>query len=249
MPTKDNINSTWGNNPVQAGTIDLYQSGVPVALIANGTVATNGIVTTGTAFSRNMLGCWIHLPAGAVVGGAQGFYWCVFTSTTVGQVYTNYAADGALAPYIPVGPLVPAVGSNSAYTSVTNADIVAATGTVPGGFLGPNGLFLAEGFVEHNSSGGAKIFRVLYDTVTFVDISVTTSLSDWFSRYIWNRGDVAQQMSQPATVYNQGNSSVTAVTGSVNSNADKSMSYVLRKATATDWAAYTFIHVHVYSSI
>ena len=245
MPTKDNINSTYGNNPVTVSDVDLFQTGVPVGLVSNGTVATAGTIALGTAMSRTMLGMWIHLPAGAVVGGAQGFYWCVFTSTTAGQVYTNYAADGALVPFVPSGTLVAAVGSNVAYTSITGADIVAAAGTVPGGFMGKAGFILAEAFSEYNNSAGAKIARVKYDTAAFVDLSTTTSLSQGFSRYLWNRGDVTQQMSQPAATLGHGNSSAAAFTSNINSLVDKSLTYVLQKAVATDWIIVSFMHANV----
>jgi hypothetical protein len=119
----------------------LAQSGVPVGIANNGTVATNGQVTLGTALPRVYSnGIWLYLPAGAVSGGVAGLYWCVMSSTTVGQVYTNFADTSlGFVPYIPTGTLVNAVGSNSAYTQTTNAEIVLANINLPGNSLGNTG--------------------------------------------------------------------------------------------------------------
>jgi hypothetical protein len=123
----------------------LAQSGVPVGLAPNGTVATNGQITLGTALPRVYSnGIWLRLPAGAVSGGAAGLYWCVMSSTTVGQVYTNFAdTSQKFTPYIPTGTLVNAVGSNSAYTQTVNIGITLINTSVPGNSMGANGSLRA----------------------------------------------------------------------------------------------------------
>lgn len=133
-------------NPRLGGKVNtpyiLAQSGVPVCLAPNGTVATNGIVTLGTALPTTYSGgIWLGLPAGAVSGGSAGLYWAVMSSTTQGQVYTALAdTASAFTPYVP-STLTNAVGSNSAYTQVTS-EITAANITLPGGALGANGILL-----------------------------------------------------------------------------------------------------------
>src|SRR5574337_1133130 len=85
----------------------LAQSGVPVIVVPNGTVDANGTITLGTALSIVYAGgAWIRLPAGAVVGGSAGLYWCVFSFTTQGQVYTHFADKAAIfIPVVPTGAL------------------------------------------------------------------------------------------------------------------------------------------------
>lgn len=124
----------------------LAQSAVPVCLAPNGTVATNGIVTLGTALPTTYSGgIWLRLPAGAAVGGLAGLYWAVMSSTTQGQVYTNFADPATqFIPYIPSGALVAAVGSNAAYTQTTAADVTLVNVTVPGGTMGNNGALRVQ---------------------------------------------------------------------------------------------------------
>jgi hypothetical protein len=119
----------------------LAQDGVAVGLAPNGTVATNGQVTLGTALQRIYSnGIWLYLPAGAVSGGSAGLYWCVMSSTTVGQVYTNFAdTSQKFTPYIPNGSLVNAVGSNSAYTQIISTNITLINATIPGNYIGASG--------------------------------------------------------------------------------------------------------------
>jgi hypothetical protein len=119
----------------------LAQDGVPIGLVPNGTVATNGQITLVTALPRVYSnGIWVYLPAGSVSGGASGLYWCVMSSTTVGQVYTNFAdTSQKFTPYIPTGTLVNAVGSNSAYTQTINTGITLINATIPGNSMGASG--------------------------------------------------------------------------------------------------------------
>jgi hypothetical protein len=123
----------------------LAQSGVPVGIAPNGTVATNGQITLGTALPRIYSnGIWFYLPAGAVSGGAAGLYWCVMTSATVGQVYTKFAdTSQGFVPYIPTGTLVNAIGSNAAYTQTISTGITLINASVPGNSMGANGSLRA----------------------------------------------------------------------------------------------------------
>lgn len=139
----------------------LAQSAVPVCLAPNGTVATNGIVTLGTAIPTTYAGgIWLRLPAGAVSGGAAGLYWAVMSSTTQGQVYTAFVDTASpFTPYIPTG-LVAAVGSNAAYTQTTAADVTLANVTVPGGALGSTGALRVAAVLSLNGTTTAKTTKL-----------------------------------------------------------------------------------------
>lgn len=106
--------------PIGSQALGVTQSaqGVVKGVAPSGTVAADGTITLGTAlpgvFSAGVL---LYLPAGAIVSGAAGFYWCDMSSTTLGVVR---AGKGGAA----------LVGSGSAYTGVTS-EIVCDTVAIP----------------------------------------------------------------------------------------------------------------------
>lgn len=172
----------------------LAQSGVPVILVPNGTVATNGVVTLGTALPTTYSGgAWIRLPANAVVGGAAGLYWCVFSSTTVGQVYTNFSDPATeFIPTVPGGTLVAAVGSNAAYTQTTAADVTLLNVTVPGGALGSRGALRFNGLPGWNNSAGAKTPKLNLGGTALLSASRTTTTNDEWLFVIRNTSATSQ---------------------------------------------------------
>jgi len=156
--------------------IILAQSGVPVGIPAAGTVATNGTITFGVAFPNAYAGIWLFLPANAIVGGLAGFYW----ATTIGASTTNFQFTTAFlasitVPQIPTG-FSNAVGSNAAYTQTTS--VVAATGfTLPGGLLGPNGVFRTQFRVASSNSAVTKKWDHTIGSVSLMTRSPTTQIT------------------------------------------------------------------------
>lgn len=180
---------------LSAAAVTVAKSAVPVILAPDGTVATNGVVTLGTALPLIYTSAWVRLPAGAVVGGLAGLYYVVFSSTTVGQVYTKFAdAATAFTPTIPTGTLVAAVGSNAAYTQTTGADVTLANVTVPANTLGADGTMKTVVLQSNNNSAGAKIVKGKFGGSTFMSASVTTSLALETSKRVSNRGLVTKQL-------------------------------------------------------
>lgn len=127
-------------------TEEFIDTAVPAILPSSGTVAANGQITLSTALPLTYSGgCWLYLPATALASGISGMYYAVFSSTTVGTVYTNYG-DPAVGfiPTIPSGILTPAVGTGVAYTQTTAADISVMSKLLPGNYLGANGTLRGE---------------------------------------------------------------------------------------------------------
>lgn len=185
-------NPNAGGNP--PGRRILTMSGIPCALANSGTVATNGTVTLGTALQLTYPQLWLYLPAGAVVGGLAGWYYAIMSSTTVGQVYTNYQATmtqplglGAAAT------LTAAVGSNSAYTGTTST-IQMGGAVIPAGLLGTNGAVHLNGLWAHNSSAGAKVAAVTFGGSVVLSVSDTTTLSIDINKRVQNRAAAVQQI-------------------------------------------------------
>jgi hypothetical protein len=154
---KDMLDGTHAEVVSIAGAIKiLAQSAVPVILAPNGTIDAAGVLTLGTSLPTTYSGgAWVRLPAGAVVGGLAGLYWCTFSLVNTGAVKTLFVDPATpFTPYVPSVALVAAVGSGVAYTQTTGADITLCNVTVPGGSMGANGaLRVATRWSFFNSAG------------------------------------------------------------------------------------------------
>jgi hypothetical protein len=233
----------------------LAQSGTPVGIANNGTVATNGQITLGTALPRiYSSGIWLYLPAGAVSGGAAGLYWCVMSSTTFGQVYTNFAdTSQTFIPYIPTGTLVNAVGSNAAYTQITGADIVLANVTLPGGSLGNNGAVsvIASGHMA-TAAAGNKYVKTFYSSIPFWLNQVTGTSGNYkFSLFagFMNCGITNSQV-ETSSDYSWGNGSLTGTLTkfTIDSTVDQLLKLVANIPNATESIIYETISIEVLPS-
>lgn len=215
------------------------QSGVPVCLAPNGTVATNGIITLGTALLFTYSGgIWLRLPANAIVGGAAGLYWAVMTSTTQGQVYTNFFDPATeFVPTIPTGALVNAVGSNAAYTQTTASDITLVNVTIPGGSMGSLGAIrVIDALWSNNNSAGNKTPKLKFATETILSGNngspVTTTTVYRHTGFFRNRGTEAINVYNPFTNFGITNSSSQSTVNTANNQA---LTFTAQIAVATDW--------------
>ena len=144
----------------------LGQGGIPVAVANTGSLNTTGAITLGTALPRIYPAIWLYLPASAVVGDATGgLYYCVMSSTTVGQVYAGKqgVANGVNLVTLPFQPTVPttltnAVTTNGAYTGSTTETYLVNV-TIPAGAMGVNGSARVTVNQTTNNSAGAKTFK------------------------------------------------------------------------------------------
>jgi hypothetical protein len=233
----------------------LAQSGVAVGLVPNGTVATNGQITLGTALPRVYSGgIWLRLPAGAVSGGAAGLYWCVMSSTTVGQVYTNFAdTSQSFVPYTPTGTLVNAVGSNAAYTQTTATDIVLASVTLPAGSLGNNGVvsIISSGNMATAAAGNKYVKTVYSSSIFWLNQVTATSGNYKFSFFagFMNCGATNSQIAT-STDYSWGNGSVSGLLTKFanDSTLDQLLKLVANIPNATESIIYETISIEVLPS-
>ena len=212
----------------------ISRSAIPVILAPNGTVATNGVVTLGTALPLVYAAAWVRLPAGAVVGGLAGLYYVVFSSTTVGQVYTAFAdVATAFTPYVPA-TLVAAVGSNAAYTQATAADLSLVNFAVPGNSMGANGCLSVKIVESNNNSAGNKNITGKFGGSAFLFADVTTTLAMETEKSVVNRGLVNSQLVHASLAV--GAASPTAPTQlTIDTSADVAMVITGKIATATDY--------------
>jgi hypothetical protein len=224
---------TGGLSPI---SFILKQSAIPVILAPNGTVAANGVVTLGTALPTTYASAWVYLPAGAISGGAAGLYYAVFSSTTVGQIYTTFVSGAsAFTPYIPAS-LTAAVGSGSAYTQTT-ATVSLLNITLSGGLMGANGSVRVRRLMQRNATGISNanhgVFLGGVDMYSNLSLTTANRMAGVVSTFA-NRG---VQNSQIAPYYAPDTGFNTAVaTGlSVNTAIDQPLSIQCSLITATDY--------------
>ena len=209
----------------------LSQSAIPVILAPNGTVATNGTITLGTALPAIYANAWVRLPAGAVVGGAAGLYYATFSSATVGVITTTFSdASTAFTPYIQASTIV-AVGSNAAYTQATAADITLANITVPGGLMGANGTVRSNAFGTTPSTAASKTVGLKFGGVLTGFATSTSSGGVSFDNRVKNRG-VASQFYHESRGFAQNLQNGYLA---INTAADQQVSFTGNIATATDY--------------
>jgi hypothetical protein len=131
----------------------LSQSGIPIGTPSSGTIAANGALTLTTAMSYIYdAGIYLLFPANAVfAGSAQGFYYCVMSSTTVGTIFNNVYTSGQIS--IPVSPTAISAAGPGAYTQLIGSDIDTLSVTLTGGTMLPNGrLEVISGFSFPNNA-------------------------------------------------------------------------------------------------
>lgn len=152
-------------------TYVLYQSGIPF-WIPPGDGGANGLSFTGTrgVFSLSaespLTNAWvyfagggyIYLPAGSGGLTSGGWYWCVMTGATAGEVYAEtYSGFGR-----PARVTSPTALPNLTATRIIQliSEISAVSFTLPGGSLGTNGVYVSKARIVSNSSGGTKSLRL-----------------------------------------------------------------------------------------
>jgi len=216
----------------------LAQSAIPVILAPNGTVATNGTITLGTALPTIYASAWVYLPAGAVVGGFAGLYFATFSSTTVGVITTTYnSAGGSFTPYIATGTSA-AVGSNSAYTQTTASDITLANITVPGGLMGANGVLRTKYLSSLANNVNTKTVKSTFSGTAFSIETQTANSSGSVAYEIRNRGVATSQTAFAAGLNAGSGSGFTsggALMTAINTAADQPLAFTGQLAVATDY--------------
>jgi len=181
--------------------------------------ATLGAFTLDTALPVIYPSAWMFLPAGAVVGGAAGFYYCTFSSTTVGICYTNYVSPDTTAfePSVPTGTLTKATGAAATWTATASADIALVNITVPAGIMGASGKARMSLVLSTTNSSNAKLVKASFGALAFLSSSTTTTLGEWIVREVANV-TAAKQITSPLISVGPGTTGV-ALRGTVDTAA------------------------------
>lgn len=174
----------------------------------------------------------MYLPAGAVVGGAAGLYWTIFSSTTAGSVKTNYVAPATteFMPYKPTGTIVTAVGSNSAYVTPTASDLALVNITLPANSISVGSNIKTFCVVTCPSAADAKTVKHLLGTTSIGEMAFTTSTGGTLSTAAFARTSAKQVLSQ------YGDSAVATTTfGTVDTTAVSKLVITGRLAAVTGY--------------
>lgn len=228
----------------------LAQRAVPVIIVPNGTVATNGTITLGTALAIIYANAWIYLPDGAVVGGSAGLYFCQFASTTVGQVFTNFNdASSAFVPDVITSGLANAVGSNSAYTQTVATELTVASVTIPAGAIGNNGSLTHHSRWSWINNGNNK-YLYAYIGVTRAGLLPTVSTTSSGNYLItgYNRGVNNSQIWGAGNSDASGTSTGALLTSAENTANDLICSFKARLVDVTDYIVLEAFRVEVRKS-
>lgn len=214
----------------------LAQSGIPVIIAPNGTIASSGIVTLGTALAATYPFAWFYFPAGAVTGGAAGVYYATCTSTTSCQIYTNYV-NPATTPFSPSVPASPsaATGSGSAYTQTTAAQLPLINTAVTAGALGTQGSIRKRVVFGYINNADTKTTAVNFGGQLNLTSGVTTTATLLAVYQFANAGDAAHQLIYPAITVSAGASSGIPTAGTVNTANAQALTVTCQLAVATDY--------------
>jgi hypothetical protein len=202
---------------------------VPVIIPNSSTVATNGNITVTALASSYTGGAWVYLPAGAVVSGLAGLYWTVFTSTTAGNVKTNYVdpATTEFLPYTPTGAVVSATGSNGAYVTLIATDTPLVNITLPANSVTVGSTIKTFSRVTCPNAADAKTVTHALGATTIGTQAFTTSTGGSLTTAVFSRTNATQVMGS------YGDSAIAATTfGSVDTTAASKL-VIMGKLAAT----------------
>ncbi|MCW2764032.1 MAG: hypothetical protein JWR85_4233 [Marmoricola sp.] len=252
MPIESTRDITRGNGGASAfaagggGPSLLLVSGVPVLVAPSGTMAANGAVTLGTALPIVLAGAFVYYPAGAIVAGsAAGFYYTVFSSTTVGSVKNNvYNPALNAAPVIPLAPTNFVTTGPGAFTGVIT-EVTCFSVSIAAGAMGLNGQLLTQTTHFYNNSAGAKQQRIRLGGTAFFSNSATTSTLYRALHTIQNMGDAARQWSHVASVITNTANATAIAQGAINTAAAATLTLTIQNAVATDWSGFAGVSVQL----
>jgi hypothetical protein len=237
------LGSTYKSEPFEFSA--LASTGVPVVIPSSGTIATGGTVTLTTALPTTYVGAWMYFPATAFSGTvAAGLFWVVMSSTTAGTVYqTSVVPASPFEAFVPTEALVAVVGSNSAYTQTTAADLVMLRTTVPGGLMGASGEVHYSLLVSTNATANSKPFKVTYGGTAIHTASLADNVSTIIDKEITNRGATNRQVANPLAALGHGSSAGAALYLSIDTNSDFDITVTGQMATATDYIVMEYAHL------
>lgn len=234
----------------------LANSTLPIGLPSSGSVTSAGVLTMSTAFSQvtPYAHVWLYFPANTIASGlkedgttvtnAAGFYYCRMSSTTVGDVYTNYIptttsfpATSEVIPYIPTSP-TPVIATTTGgvtvnYTTPVATIIPCVAVKLHAGSIGNNGEVTARVLWSNNNTNGIKVSRFGLGSMLLMGSAATTSTQQGYYASFRNRGVNNIQYSQNATFGDFSSAGVSNIT-TINTGVDQYVAVSAQIAIGAD---------------
>ena len=220
-------------NPVPVGAVPVLQGAVPFILVPSGTMGNNGALTLGTALNTTYPNAYCYFPADVIaVGVAAGWYYTVFSSTTVGTVYNNRYTTGTAS--VPTSTTAFSTTGVGAYTQTVATDAVGPTTTVLAGAIGKNGCVEHKYLFLSNNTAGSKTCKATLGIANVFSsaLSSSTIVSDGWSRSD-NCGVYQRQVVRSSVAF--GNGTTAPQFNAVDTSVDQTVGFALQIATATDY--------------
>lgn len=222
---------------IPTGYINLLSTYVPVGIPPSGSFGNNGALTLNTALNKVYSeGVYLYFPSGAIYSGSPpGLYYTVMSSTTVGTVYSDtYTSEE---PTRPISP-VPIVNTGpGAYTSPIDTRITLVSSKITGGIMGPLGRIRPSLLASCNNSAGTKTPSIWVGSIAIYNAGTTNTSSVSSSEVLMTNLGITNAQSISPHNSSTGIGPVAQVMnyGTVNTEADFSITFGGRITVATDW--------------
>jgi len=220
----------------------LASGGVPVAVANTGSTTASGALTLGTALPRIYPAIWLYFPASVVTGDATGgLYYCVMSSTTVGQIYLSPGKQGVangvntlalpFQPFVPATLVTPTSGFASGAFTGSTTETYLVNVTLPAASLGLQGQVRVTTNFTSNNSAGAKTGKV-YLGASQIGQSQSYTTSTGGTQMVALRNNGAQNFNSSQVV--GGTATGAAVYTAIDTSAASFIAITGTVATATD---------------
>lgn len=237
----------------------LFQSGIPFWL-PPGDGGSNGLIFTGTrgvftlsaAVVTNFWnffgsGGYAYLPANAGGLTTGGWYWCVMTSDTAGEIFAETYSGWGKVPFVASPTALPNLSAGRITQSTS--EVAGAAFTVPGGSLGPNGRLTWSMRTAASNAASAKSFRIKMGGATLVTSQPTTTPCMDLLGFVVNLGTTGRQSNARATsvtgVPAAGSTIGSSEISTVDTSVDQTFAFSMQLAANTDTAALIYEQVGI----
>jgi len=224
------------------GTALIALSSQPSSILpSSGTINTgaSGNLTLTTALDTTYNdGAWVYLPAVASTPAiTAGLYWVVFSSTTVGTIFTAGPASAAINFSAGLG-----------YTQTTGAALLLTPVGVPvlGGSMGLNGALFSEWFWTRPNTANGITTQINFgvDAAATGNATVASSFGGRSLYHIRNRGSAAKNIRFHPAGYNPGFPGAAAYQ-TINTAVNQTLTALGQLAVATDYLVLAGFNVSI----
>lgn len=241
------------------GPVSLFECGVPFVIFP-GDGGSNGLSFSGTrgVFSLSAAvvtnfwnifgsGGYAYLPANAGGLAAGGWYWCVMTSDTAGEIFAETYSGTGKPSFVATPTALPNCSAGRITQSIS--EVAVAAFTVPGGSLGPNGRLTWSIRTSGSNAASSKSFRLKLGGTTVVTTQPTTSPCMDLLGFTVNLGTTGRQSNARATTITgvpaAGSSIGTSEISTVDTSVDQTFAFSMQLAANTDASAIIYEQVSV----